>query len=158
MIKNLNKLILIFLILGLTSCGYKPIFSEKNYNFEINQTSFSGEKEINQVIENKFNLIRNNQSIKKKKYNLEINSSKLKNIISKDSKGDPLKFEMIISVDFKIINNGNLLLNNKIEKRNIYNNISDLFELERSEKIIIENISENISDIIFSAIINLDDN
>ena len=72
MIKNLNKLILIFLILGLTSCGYKPIFSEKNYNFEINQTSFSGEKEINQVIENKFNLIRNNQSIKKKKYNLEM--------------------------------------------------------------------------------------
>ena len=158
MIRVLNKIILIFLILVLTSCGYSPIFLEKNYNFEINQTSFSGEKEINQVIEKKFNLIKNNQSIKKKKYDLEINSSKVRNTISKDSKGDPLKFEMIISVDFKIINNGNLLLNNKIEKKNIYNNISDLFELERSEKIIIENISENISDIIFSTIINLDDN
>ena len=65
---------------------------------------------------------------------------------------------MIISVDFKIINNGNLLLNTKIKKKNIYNNISDLFELERSEKIIIENISKNISDVIFSSIINLDDN
>ena len=158
MIRTIYKIILIFLILGLTSCGYNPIFSEKNYNFEINQTSFSGEKEINQVIESKFNLIKNNQSIKKKKYDLEINSSKVRKIISKDSKGDPLKFEMNISVDFKIINNGNLLLNKEIKKKSIYNNISDLFELEQNEKIIIENISENISDIIFSSIINLDDN
>ena len=86
MIRVLNKIILIFLILVLTSCGYSPIFLEKNYNFEINQTSFSGEKEINQVIEKKFNLIKNNQSIKKKKYDLEINSSKVRNTISKDSK------------------------------------------------------------------------
>ena len=85
MIRTIYKIILIFLILGLTSCGYNPIFSEKNYNFEINQTSFSGEKEINQVIESKFNLIKNNQSIKKKKYDLEINSSKVRKIISKES-------------------------------------------------------------------------
>tara|TARA_B100001027_G_scaffold195396_1_gene151697 strand:- start:625 stop:1101 length:477 start_codon:yes stop_codon:yes gene_type:complete len=158
MIRTIYKIILILLIQGLTSCGYNPIFSEKNYNFEINQTSFSGEKEINQVIESKFNLIRNNQSIKKKKYDLEINSSKVRKIISKNSKGDPLKFEMNISVDFKIISNRNLLLNKEIKKKSIYNNISDLFELEQNEKIIIENISENISDIIFSSIINLDDN
>ena len=158
MIRTIYKIILILLIQGLTSCGYNPIFSEKNYNFEINQTSFSGEKEINQVIESKFNLTRNNQSIKKKKYDLEINSSKVRKIISKNSKGDPLKFEMNISVDFKIISNGNLLLNKEIKKKSIYNNISDLFELEQNEKIIIENISENISDIIFSSIINLDDN
>ena len=46
----------------------------------------------------------------------------------------------------------------KSEKNNIYNNDTDLFELERNEKNIINNISGNISDIIFSSIINLDDN
>tara|TARA_B100001559_G_C16450040_1_gene598802 strand:+ start:526 stop:1002 length:477 start_codon:yes stop_codon:yes gene_type:complete len=156
--RALIKTSLIFLILGLTSCAYSPIFSEKNYNFEISGISFTGEKQINKVIENKFKLIRNNQSIKNKKYNLEINSNKKRNVISKNSKGNPLKYEMVISVDYKIIYNGNLLLKKEIEKENIYNNVSDLFELEQSEKIIIENISANISDIIFSSIINLDDN
>ena len=65
---------------------------------------------------------------------------------------------MIISVQYKITNDGKLLLNKEIEKNNIYNSDSDLFELEQSEKIIIENISGNISDNVISSIINLDDN
>ena len=65
---------------------------------------------------------------------------------------------MIISVQYKITNDGKLLLNKEIEKNNIYNSESDLFELEQSEKIIIENISGNISDNVISSIINLDDN
>ena len=65
---------------------------------------------------------------------------------------------MNIIVEFTLIDNGSLILQKKIEKNNIYNNYTDLFELERKEKNIINNISGNISDIIFSSIINLDDN
>ena len=65
---------------------------------------------------------------------------------------------MIIFVKYKIIHNETLLLEKEIEKNNIYNNDSDQFKLEQSEKIIIENISENISDTIISSIINLNDN
>ena len=65
---------------------------------------------------------------------------------------------MNIIVEFIVIDNGSLILQKKIEKNNIYNNDTDLFELERNEKNIINNISGNISDIIFSSIINLDDN
>ena len=53
---------------------------------------------------------------------------------------------------------GELLLSKKIEKNNIYNNESDQFKLEQSEKIILENISDDISDNIISSIINLNDN
>ena len=51
-----------------------------------------------------------------------------------------------------------LVIEKKIEKNNIYNNDTDQFQLEQSEKIILENMSENISDIIISSIINLNDN
>ena len=152
------KIGLFLLLVGATSCAYSPIFSEKNYNFEIDEIKFNGEREINKVIENKFKLIKKSKNIEKKKYNIEIFSKKERNIISKDSKGDPLKYEMNIIVEFKVINNGNLILQKKVEKNNIYNNDTDLFELERNEKNIINNISGNISDIIFSSIINLDDN
>ena len=45
-----------------------------------------------------------------------------------------------------------------ITKNNIYNNVVDKFKLEQNEKIIIENLSEKISEIIISSMINLDDN
>ena len=156
--KTLAKFVLVFMILGLTSCSYNPIFSEKNYNFEINEIVLTGEKNINKILREKFNRIKNNQNLEKKEYKLLINSKKERNIVSKNSKGDPLKFELIITVQYEIIFNENLILKKTIEKNNIYNNDSDLFKLEQSEKIIIDNISGNISDNIISSIINLDDN
>ena len=156
--KTLAKFVLVFMILGLTSCSYSPIFSEKNYNFEINEIVLTGEKDVNKILIEKFNRIKNNQNLEKKEYKLFINSKKQRNIVSKNSKGDPLKFELIITVQYEIIFNENLILKKAIEKNNIYNNDSDLFKLEQSEKIIIDNISGNISDNIISSIINLDDN
>ena len=156
--KKILKIGIFLLLVGATSCAYSPIFSEKNYNFEIDEIKFNGEREVNKVIENKFKLIQKSKHVEKKKYNIEIFSKKERNIISKDSKGDPLKYEMNIIVEFIVIDNGSLILQKKIEKNNIYNNDTDLFELERNEKNIINNISGNISDIIFSSIINLDDN
>ena len=156
--KTLAKFVLVFIILGLTSCSYSPIFSEKNYNFDINEIVLKGEKDINKILREKFNRIKNNQNLEKKEYKLLINSKKERNIVSKNSKGDPLKFELIITVLYEIIFNENLILKKTVEKNNIYNNDSDLFKLEQSEKIIIDNISGNISDNIISSIINLDDN
>ena len=156
--KALIKTISFFLIMGLTSCSYGPIFSEKKLNFEVGEIIFTGEPDVNKYIDDRLKLIQKKQDVKTKKYDLNIRSEKKKNIISKNSKGDPLKFEMVISVAYKVTSAETLYLKKEIEKINIYNNDSDLFELEQTEKIILENISGNISDIIISSIINLDDN
>ena len=158
MTKFLIKISFLSLILIVTSCGYSPMFTQKNYNFEIGEVIFNGEKEINKIIENRLNTIQKNKSVNKKKYNLNIFSEKKRNVLSKDSKGDPLKYEMIIAIEYNISNNKEMLLEREIKKGNIYNNDNDLFELEQSEKIIMENISGNLSDNIISSIINLDDN
>ncbi len=158
----MNKILIgttiIFLLIGLNACSYKPIFLEKNYEFEIEEIILSGEKNINNIINSKLKLIKSTGEKNKKKYNIEIKSTKSRKTVSKNSKGDPLKFEMTILVEYKIIDNENILLSNKIEKKNIYNNDSDQFKLEQTEDIILENLTENASDIIISSIINLDDN
>ena len=156
--KVLIKFLALLIMFSITSCSYKPIFLEKDYNFEIEKISFEGDKSINKIIENKLNLIKKNEKSKKKKYSLKIITQKKRNIISKDSKGDPLKFEMLITVKYKLMKDEYLVIEKKIEKNNIYNNDTDQFQLEQSEKIILENMSENISDIIISSIINLNDN
>ena len=158
MSKELKRYISLFFIITLTSCSYKPIFSEKNYNFEINEILFTGDKYVNKIIESKFNLIKEEQSKNKKKYNISIRTNKEKLIVSKDSKGDPLKFDLVVSAYYEISNNGKLLLNKRIQKNSIYNNEIDKFKLEQSEKIILDNLSKKISETIISSIINLVDN
>ena len=152
------KYVSVILLFILTSCSYQPIFSQKSYNFEIDKIKYSGEKQINNIIKNKLNLIKNNEGQGEKKYNLTINSYKERLIVSKDSKGDPLKFELIVTINYEVAHNDNLLLVKTISKNNIYNNVVDKFKLEQNEKIIIENLSEKISEIIISSMINLDDN
>ena len=156
--KILVKTIILFLLFGITSCSYKPIFLEKKYDFQIREISLVGDKDINRTIQNKLKFIKNNNSKDKKSYNININSTKNREIVSKDSKGDPVKFEINVLVEYKILNNNNTLLDTKIEKKNIYNNDSDPFKLEQTENIILQNLSESVGDAIISSIINLDDN
>ena len=54
--------------------------------------------------------------------------------------------------DMNIIENGKILVNRTITEKSTYNNISDKFELSKSEEILRENLIENlVSDIINSA-------
>ena len=152
------KTLAFFFIIGLSACSYKPIFSEQNYGFEIEKIILSGEKNINRIINSKLKSIKSDGENQKERYTLVIQSKKSREIVSKDSKGDPLKFKLIIFVEYEVSKNGNLLLNNKIEKNNVYNNETDKFELEQTEDIILEKLTESISDSLVSSIINLDDN
>tara|TARA_B100000989_G_C19294564_1_gene365809 strand:+ start:144 stop:620 length:477 start_codon:yes stop_codon:yes gene_type:complete len=148
----------IFSIIVISACSYKPIFSEKNYNFEINQITFSGERYVNRIIKNNFDLIKKQKGKDKKKYNLLVKTNKKRLIISKDSKGDPLKFDLIVTTYYEIYNDEKILMKKEIIKNNVYNNDVDKFKLEQKEKIILENLSEKISETIISSILNLDDN
>ena len=156
--KILVKVIILFFVVSASACSYKPIFSEKEYGFEIEEIIIDGEKDINRIINNKLKFIKSTGRKEKKRYTIEIKTKKKIEIVSKDSKGDPLKFEMSILVEYNIINGGSSMLSSKIEKNNVYNNDSDQFKLEQTEDIILKNLSDSASEIIISSIINLDDN
>ena len=158
----MTKLLKIFtiaflLIFGINACSYKPIFLKKDYDFKIEKITYIGDEEINSIISRKLDLIKTGNKNYKKNYYITLNTTKEKIIISKDSEGDPTKFELLITTIYEIKNDQKLLLNRKVERKNIYNNINDKFKLEQSEKIIIENLSEKISDNIISSITNLND-
>jgi len=147
----MNKIlnyIIIFLLLTLLSCDYKPVLSYKNYQFSINVDKISGNEEINSIIINNFKNLPGD----KEKYFIKLSSKKEKKILSKDSKGDPLIFEIVINVEYIVEKNGNTLIENNLERKTTYNNIVDKFELESYEKTIIDNLSANISDRIIFAI------
>ena len=49
--KIFSKIITIAFIFVTTSCSYKPIFSEKNYNFQIDELILSGDEDVNRIID-----------------------------------------------------------------------------------------------------------
>ena len=163
------KLIFLFLVFLITSCSYDPIFSQKNYNIKIEDLTLSGEKEINKIIENQLSVFRsveNNDDDKSKPkaldtakiYSIKLFSELNKVIVSKDSKGDPQKFEKVLVVNYEVFSDNDIVINREIEEKYAYNNDNDKFKLEETENIIIENLAQNITSSIISSIINIDDN
>ena len=150
--KILNHIFILFLF-TLVSCAYEPIFKEKNYKFSINVNRSEGNHQVNSLIADIFNRISGDDQI----YNINLTSKKEKNIISKDSKGDPSIFELIVSVKYTVTNNGDTIIEREVTRKNKYNNISDKFELEKNEKTILNNLSEGISDSILSSIFEINE-
>ena len=146
----MNKIlnyILIFFLFILLSCGYKPVLTNKNYKFSISPKDISGDQKINSIIIEKFNSLKGEEE----EFYVSISTTKERNIISKDSKGDPAIFELIINVNYNVERKEKILFQKNISKKTTYNNISDKFELDSYEKNIINNLSIDISDrIIFS--------
>tara|TARA_B100000287_G_C20600676_1_gene767958 strand:+ start:35 stop:511 length:477 start_codon:yes stop_codon:yes gene_type:complete len=152
--KILKFFILIFVV---SACSYEPIFLKKNYDFKIEEITLSGDKNVNSIIDSKLKFFGNNSENYNKIYLLNIYTDKRKRIISKDSKGNPLKFEISITTSYEVMDLDKTLINRIINKKNNYNNESDKFKLEQSEKIIVENLSERIVEEIISSLINLND-
>ena len=139
---------LFILLFFLNGCGFKPILTGSDYNFLIKIDSMSGNGEINSKIENKLNVLNGT----KKLFNLSLNSRETKNVLSKDSKGDPNILELVIDLNYKLSTNGKILVNKSLTQRSSYNNISDKFELSKSEEILRDNLVQNlVSDIINTA-------
>ena len=156
MIKFLKIYLILLLVILITGCSYKPILSKQNYDFSVEKVELNGDKEVNYIIKERLINLKNQNT--KNKYYVQIETSKIKNIISNDSKGDPSKLEIIISSTFQISNSEKLLIKRNVKMKNIYNNNSDKLKLKKYELFIINNLSQKISDSLISTIVNINDN
>ena len=149
MIKKVFNLPFLFILLFfLNGCGFKPILLGTDYDFSIKVEKSLGNKDINSKIENKLKSLNGI----KKSFKINLNSNETKNILSKDSKGDPTILEIVINLSYVITENSKVLTSRTLTQRSTYNNIPDKFELSKSEEILKENLVENlVSDIINSA-------
>ena len=128
MIKNFLAAVSLFLFI--TACGYESIYTSKNLNFTIKNI-----KKDNTRINNEFeNLIRSrNIPDNSNKLDLSLNTTKFKNIKSKDKKGKALIYELNIKLELSVSKNGSDL-GTKILSENItYNNNDNKFELKQYE-------------------------
>ena len=138
----IKKTFILFLILSLTHCGFSPVYnSNVKSDYEIIISKISGDKYINNFINNNIKSISDINS--KNKYKLSIDTKYQKLIISKDSKGSPTEYELSVASTISIENNNQTKTISINEKQNI-KNISDIFELKNYENSIKENFGNTI--------------
>ena len=133
----------------LTNCGFKPIYSSKNSNFKIIEIINENENKNSFAIEKIIMSLSNQDAMRKIK--LEMNYKQTFTTILKDSKGDPSKKKLSISVNLVVKNEkDNILTNKNFSEEFNYDVQSDKFNMAQYEDNITNNLNSKISnDIIF---------
>ncbi|MBA1340003.1 MAG: hypothetical protein FD548_000041 [Pelagibacterales bacterium] len=144
----IKKIILFFLVIFLLeNCGYTPIFSTNNSGFNILEIKTSGENQINFNIKNNLKNYKN-LSNKEKNYRLEITSTRNLIVSSKDNKGNPKIFTLIVVVQLNIFKNDLSIATKTFTENFNFKNTSNKFDLKKyeknTEKTLVRNISEKI--------------
>ena len=141
----MNKIfrILFVLVFFISGCSYEPIFISKKYDFKFEEIISEGDININKII--KKNLLERSSEISEINYILNIISKREKEVISSNTKGDPLVYKLKVNLKYYLYLNDKLIIENEIVKQTNYNKSNDKFELSKYEDNILINLSESIS-------------
>ena len=121
-----------------SSCGFTPIYSNKNNNnnISIEVLNFTGDRKLNNFLKSSLNKYKNNNKATKK-ISLEVLTNYQKNTLSKDLTGTVNKYELIADVTFTIIPNNQKLsfsqskimenMSNKTDEKDYENSTKQIF-------------------------------
>jgi hypothetical protein len=144
-----KNIILFSLILILNSCGFTPIYLNKNeLQFSIEQVNYSGDRELNNFL--KINLNKYKNAKIDNKISIDANSTYKKIILSKDGTGEVTNYQLETEVIFLIKSTNRKI---KITERKIINSIDDKFEETKYERSIKQSFALSISNKLISELI-----
>ena len=137
----MNKnLLLIVLTLFIYSCGYEPINLNNYKEFTIENIKLIEKTSLNNQIKKK---IRFNSKPDREKIYLTIDSKKEITVFSKDSKGNPSNYKMIIIVDI-VLKKNNKNFYKSFSENFIYSSRDIQFDLNQYERLIARDIINKI--------------
>ncbi len=141
----MKKLILVLLIklFLLSSCGYEVVNNVYDYQFEIKNTEYSGNKSINNKIEKHFLRFKEKDNASRF-FDLKINSQLIKKTTSKNSAGEDLSYSIKVLVNIDVIENNESTNTTSFEKGINYNSLTSKFELRQYEKVLINDLVQQI--------------
>ena len=141
----LKKIIIILLsTLYLTSCGFTPIYSKKNLDFQINNVQFEGDREIKAILLSNLSVYKTK---KKDKYNYDLNikSEKKVEIASKNTKGEATVYKININSTVEVFLDDKLLLTKHYNNSSIYSSEKKIIKMKEVESRNLSNLSSKLA-------------
>ena len=150
----MKKIFLIFLIFLLNSCGYTPIYSSKDSNYKIINFQKNINNNLTNYIQNTINAFSNDDANKSLNIKFEFKEEVI--TVLKDSKGNPSKSRLNITVNLSVLDtNKNLIASNVFSENFEYNIDDNKFNLKQYEKNIKFNLVEQITQEILVFLANI---
>ena len=149
----MKKYYLFIMLIFLTQCDYKPIYSKNNQNFGIKIIEFN-ENRSNKILATRLK----NYSYEKDNnflYELKLLTSENKLVLSKNTKGDPLLLGLKINLKIEVFEKGKLIKKKEYNEQFNYQNLSKKFELNSYESEIRLNIYDKMISKILIDLANL---
>ena len=128
----------------LNHCDYKPVYSQQNkVDYKIVITSFTGDKEINDLIST---ILKRNSKINSNKIlNISFDTKYIKNILAKNTAGTITDYQANVITEFTIEkenNSENFSVNEKFN----FQKMTDKYEEKNYEQTIKKNLANSISE------------
>jgi len=142
--KKIATVLLTFLFL--TSCGYTPMYSQKNFDFKLKNITSTKSDRLNSKVQKRLLSFSNQES--QQVFSLKVNTLRKINVLTKNSKGDPSRYEMIIDVKLEAAYGQNLNKSQSFQERFNYNANANKFELKQFEKEIEDLLIDKTIDLI----------
>ena len=145
--KSLVSIVILSILLS--GCGFKPIYSSKESNFQVIEIINKNKNKNSFAIEQMVMSLSNQEAVRKVK--IEFDYKERIETVLKDNKGDPSKKKLSIIVNLKVKDEKDNILNTKNFNEGFnYDVQSDKFTMAQYESNIINNLYNKISnDIIF---------
>ena len=143
----MNKIIFYFLpfLLLINSCGYQPIYTNKNINFSIKEINSINNNRLIILLKNNLNMYSDTEN-KDKNYLLNVEVERKIITTSKDTAGNPKTYLMEVIVKIEVQENyDEITKKNFVEKFN-YNTQENKFNQSQYEENIEENLIRKISE------------
>ena len=141
----LKKIIIILLsTLYLTSCGFTPIYSKKNLDFQINNIQFEGDREIKAILLSNLSAYKTKEK-DKYNYDLNIKSEKKVEIASKNIKGEATVYKIYINSIVEVFLDDKLLLTKHYNNSSIYSSEKKIIKMKEVESRNLSNLSSKLA-------------
>ena len=140
----MKKIFLIFTLLLIISCGYTPIYSSKDSNYKVISFKKNVDNNLTNYIENSINELSNENA--NKNLNIIFDFKEDISVILKNSKGDPSRNRLKITLDLSLLDENQKLIASKVfEETSEYNVNDNKFNLRQYEKNVTQNLVEEIT-------------
>ena len=150
----MKKNLLIILLLLLNSCGFTPIYSSKDSNYNIISIKKNINNNLTSYIQNSISALSNENA--SKSLNINLNFTEDISVILKDSKGDPSRNRLTVTIDMSISGvNENLIASNVFSESFEYNIDDNKFNLKQYEKNLKFSLVEQITQQIIAFLANV---
>ncbi len=149
MINNFIKILVLFSLIFLNSCGYTPLLNSEKTNFYINNLSFEGDRKVNNYISNNLRKYKDSGD-KAKSFDINVTSEYYKTVTNRDDNKNPKNYNIKAKIIVKIISNDGIEKNRTFERSMAMSAQTNKVTEKEMEKKYKKDLSDSLSrDIVF---------